>query len=154
MSVLSRQQWKQREVSDNRIAEQHHTTHSTPKMQPEHKILQSVYTVDFCSNRDAWDTEPSCSGKHVNTQQHSLTLLPSEYNLRTLHKPLQRFLLPLNLHTQVLSLQQQLCRLCFCALTRNNHSEQWDEAEPGTDCSTALLSSTATQTTAVNESPS
>lgn len=106
-----------------------HRTHSTPKMQPEHKILQSVYTVDFCSNRDAWDTEPSCSGKHVNTQQHSLTLLPSEYNLRTLHKPLQRFLLPLNLHTQVPSLQQQLCRLCFCALTRNSHSEQWDEAE-------------------------
>lgn len=129
MSVLSRQQWKRREVSDNRIAEQHHTTHSTPKMQPEHKILQSVYTVDFCSNRDAWDAEPSCSGKHVNTQQHSLTLLPSEYNLRTLHKPLQRFLLPLNLHTQVLSLQQQLCRLCFCALTRNSHSEQWDKAE-------------------------
>lgn len=106
-----------------------HRTHSTPKMQPEHKILQSVYTVDFCSNRDAWDTEPSCSGKHVNTQQHSLTLLPSEYNLRTLHKPLQRFLLPLNLHTQVLSLQQELCRLCFCALTRNSHSEQWDKAE-------------------------
>lgn len=106
-----------------------HRTHSTPKMQPEHKILQSVYTVDFCSNRDAWDTEPSCSGKHVNTQQHSLTLLPSEYNLRTLHKSLQRFLLPLNLHTQVPSLQQQLCRLCFCALTRNSHSEQWDEAE-------------------------
>lgn len=106
-----------------------HRTHSTPKMQPEHKILQSVYTVDFCSNRDAWDTEPSCSGKHVNTQQHSLTLLPSEHNLRTLHKSLQRFLLPLNLHTQVPSLQQQLCRLCFCALTRNSHSEQWDEAE-------------------------
>lgn len=67
----------------------------------------------------------------------------------TLHPPTELLYLGI-----LCSLQQQLCGLCFCWLTINLSGEikilSWTRTD--TSCSTALQSSTATQTTSVNAS--